>query len=64
MNSKNPFRQHTPDNDPEPGAPGTGQDVCPECVGTGKQVDKASGQPTGKKCERCGGTGVVVQAIG
>ena len=37
MQSKNPFRPHTPDDDPEPGTPGTGDDVCPECEGTGKQ---------------------------
>jgi DnaJ-class molecular chaperone len=64
MNSKNPFRQRTPDNDPEPGAPGTGQDVCPACEGTGKKVDKASGKRSGETCERCDGTGTVVQPIG
>ena len=63
MNAKNPFRQHTPEDDPDEGAPGAGQDVCPECEGTGKQVDKASGQPTGKSCERCDGKGLVMQAI-
>ena len=64
MQSGNPFRQHTPNDDPEPGTPGTGQDVCPQCEGTGKQVDKATGKPTDKSCERCDGTGKVTQAIG
>ncbi|MBB4198248.1 hypothetical protein CCR94_17300 [Rhodoblastus sphagnicola] len=58
-----PFRQHTPEDDPAQGAPGTGQDVCPQCEGTGKQVDKA-GEPTDHPCERCDGTGKVIQGIG
>ena len=43
MQSKDPKRQHTPDDDPEPNTPGTGEDVCPECHGTGKQIDKKTG---------------------
>jgi hypothetical protein len=38
------------------GTPGTGEDVCPECHGTGR----ANGQP----CRNCGGSGVVVRVIG
>jgi len=64
MQSKNPFRQHTPDDDPEQDTPGTGEDVCPECEGTGKQLDKETGKPTDKPCERCDGTGIIVQGIG
>ena len=64
MQSKNPFRQHTPDDDPELGTPGTGEDVCPDCEGTGKQFDKERGKRTDKPCERCDGTGIVVQGIG
>jgi hypothetical protein len=64
MQSKNPFRQHTPDDDPEPGAPGSGEDVCPECEGTGKQLDKETGKRTDKPCLRCDGTGIIVQGIG
>ena len=52
MQATNPFRQHTPSDDPQPGTPGTGQDLCPECEGSGKQVDKATGKPTDKTCER------------
>jgi ACR3 family arsenite transporter len=64
MQSKNPFRHHTPDDDPEAGTPGTGEDVCPECNGTGKQLDKETGKPTDKPCERCDGTGIIVQGVG
>ena len=63
MQMKNPFRQHTPEDDPAPGTPGTGLDVCPQCEGTGKQADK-SGKPTDQSCERCDGTGKVTQGIG
>ena len=61
--SSNPFRKHTPEDDPSQGTPGTGQDTCPQCEGTGKQVDK-SGKPTAQACERCDGTGKVIQGIG
>ena len=61
--SGNPFRKHTPEDDPAPGTPGTGQDTCPKCEGTGKQVDK-SGKPNEQACERCDGTGKVTQGIG
>ena len=44
MQLSNPIRHHTPDDDPEPGTLGTGEDICPDCRGTGKQVDKAHGQ--------------------
>ena len=40
MSGKGPTRHRTPDDDPEPGTPSTGEEVCPECHGTGKQVGK------------------------
>lgn len=64
MQSKNPFRHHTPGDDPEAGTPGTGEDACPECNGTGKQLDKETDKPTDKPCERCDGTGIIVLGIG
>lgn len=64
MQAKNPRRQHTPDDDPEPGTPGTAEDTCPECAGTGKQVDQATGKPGEKVCDRCDGTGIIIQGIG
>ncbi len=38
-----------------PGTPGTGEDVCPQCHGSGK----LQGQP----CQNCGGTGKVIKGI-
>lgn len=38
-----------------PGTPGTGEDVCPDCEGSGK----LAGQP----CPTCGGTGTVIAGI-
>jgi hypothetical protein len=39
------------------GTPGSGEAVCPECAGSGRQVD---GQP----CSGCGGSGKIAQLIG
>jgi DnaJ-class molecular chaperone len=38
------------------GTPGTGEDVCPHCHGSGR-ID-------GSTCTNCGGTGKIVKAIG
>jgi hypothetical protein len=40
----------------EPGTPGTGEDVCPDCKGSGK-IESAP-------CPTCGGTGKVIEGIG
>jgi len=40
----------------EPGTPGTGENLCQECEGTGK----IGASP----CPICGGTGVVITGIG
>jgi DnaJ-class molecular chaperone len=45
-----------PGDEAPPGMPGTGEDICPECHGSGK----VNGQP----CRNCGGTGRVVRGIG
>jgi hypothetical protein len=58
----NPLRPHTPDDDPEPGTPGTAEDLCPECAGTGKLVDKVTRKQSA--CERCDGTGIIIQGVG
>lgn len=39
-----------------PGTPGAGENVCPDCGGTG--------QRDGEECATCGGTGVVTEAVG
>jgi RecJ-like exonuclease len=45
-----------PGDQAEPGTPGAGEDVCPDCNGSGKLE--------GSTCPTCGGTGKVVQGIG
>ena len=45
-----------PGDEAEPGTPGTGEDVCPRCGGSG-QVD-------GKACPECQGTGKIVEGVG
>lgn len=45
-----------PGDEAAPGTPGTGDDICPLCRGTG-QLDGAT-------CDNCGGSGTVVQGIG
>lgn len=44
-----------PGDQAAPGTPGTGEDLCPKCSGSGKLE--------GKPCEECGGTGKVVVGI-
>ena len=45
-----------PGDDAEPETPGTGEDLCPRCGGTGEVA--------GADCPQCEGTGKVVQGIG
>jgi hypothetical protein len=45
-----------PGDQAPPGAPGTGENICPECSGSGK-VD-------GTPCQHCGGTGKVIVGVG
>ena len=45
-----------PGDEAEPGTPGTGEDICRKCEGTGQQE--------GKECPDCGGTGYVIRGIG
>lgn len=45
-----------PGDDATPGTPGTGEDLCPKCNGSGR-IDNG-------ECPECGGTGKVVQGIG
>jgi DnaJ-class molecular chaperone len=39
-----------------PGTAGTGEDLCPDCSGTGR-IDAG-------ECPTCGGTGKVIEGIG
>jgi hypothetical protein len=45
-----------PGDDARPGTPGTGENICPVCVGSGR-VD-------GGLCSNCEGTGKVTEGIG
>ncbi len=46
-----------PGDEAKPGTPGTGEDICRCCGGSGKMDG-------GKICEECGGTGKVTVGIG
>jgi hypothetical protein len=46
---------HSGDDAP-PSTPGTGENICPDCNG--------SGQRDGRECPTCGGTGKVIEGIG
>ena len=45
-----------PGDEAAPGTPGSGENICPACGGTGR-LD-------GRKCPSCGGTGRVIEGIG
>ncbi len=39
-----------------PGTPGTGENLCPDCSGSGVR--------DGQRCETCGGTGKIIAGVG
>ncbi len=45
-----------PGDEAPAGAPGTGEDVCPQCGGSGRQAAQV--------CPNCEGTGKVIVGIG
>ncbi len=45
-----------PGDEAAPGTPGTGEDICSHCLGTGT-ID-------GQDCPLCGGTGKITEGIG
>ena len=45
-----------PGDDAPEGTPGTGEDICPTCSG--------SGTLRNGPCPDCGGTGIVIEGIG
>ena len=59
---KTKMRMQSSDTKPSPGdeaargTPGTGEDICLQCHGSGR-VD-------GKQCPNCGGRGKIVRGIG
>lgn len=46
-----------PGDDAAPGTPGTGEDICPRCKGSGLLENR-------QECPDCGGTGKVIEGIG
>jgi DnaJ-class molecular chaperone len=48
--------QPNPGDEAAPGTPGTAEDVCPACHG--------SGRLQGQQCEKCGGSGRITRGIG
>jgi hypothetical protein len=46
-----------PGDEAPPGTPGTGEDICPVCKGSGKARN-------GGTCPNCNGTGKVTEGIG
>ena len=46
----------SPGDEAPAGTPGTGEDICPACGGTGRQG--------GADCVNCGGTGRVTVGVG
>jgi DnaJ-class molecular chaperone len=51
-----PEEPMNPGDQAPPGTPGTGEDVCPKCGGSGR-LDQG-------ECENCGGIGKVIRGIG
>ena len=45
-----------PGDEAKPGTPGTGENICPDCGG--------SGRVGAQSCKTCGGTGKVIEGIG
>ena len=45
-----------PGDEARPGTPGTGENICPICSGSG-EIENAP-------CAECGGTGKVIEGIG
>jgi DnaJ-class molecular chaperone len=46
----------TPGDEAAPGTPGTGENVCPRCGG--------SGEADGGVCPECEGSGTIIEGIG
>jgi DnaJ-class molecular chaperone len=51
------YDEMAPGDEAPPGTPGTGEDVCPRCNGSGRVEGDA-------ECPECGGTGRVVEGVG
>ena len=56
MDDERDFEGMAPGDEAPPGTEGTGEDICPECNG--------SGTKDGTECPECAGSGTVVKGIG
>ena len=56
MSSENGKPGMNPGDEAPAGTPGTGENVCPVCHGTGRIANRP--------CENCGGTGKIIEGIG
>lgn len=56
MHASDAHQTLNPGDEATRGTPGTAEDVCPQCHGSGR-IDGAS-------CPNCGGTGKIVKGIG
>jgi DnaJ-class molecular chaperone len=56
MEDERDFEAMAPGDEAPPGTKGTGEDICPECGGSGRR--------DGDECRECGGTGRVVRGVG
>lgn len=50
-----PDKRMHPGDQAEPATPGTGENTCPDCRGTGYLQNRA--------CPNCGGTGKIIEGI-
>ncbi len=50
-----------PGSDAPAGTPGTGEDICPVCKGSGRTT---SGSTTSGRCPTCDGSGRIIEGIG
>jgi DnaJ-class molecular chaperone len=55
--TQSPAESGSPGDEAASGTPGTGEDICPTCKGSGKAINGAA-------CPICGGTGKVIEGIG
>lgn len=51
-----PTKRINPGDEASPGTPGTGENLCRACGGTGMR--------DGSRCDQCAGTGKVTEGIG
>ncbi len=56
MTQASPSNASRPGDEADPELPGTGEDVCPTCHG--------SGSDDGRECATCSGTGRITRGIG